>query len=109
VEIVVARSFRTRLLGLALRRRAPVEYALLLPRCRSVHTFGMRVPLDLVWLDPDGRVLALEESVRPLRVRIRPEAAAVIEAAAGEGARAAAAWLTRHTGRNDEKTHRALR
>lgn len=87
----MADSFRARLLGLALRRRPPPGRALLLPRCRSVHTFGMRFALDLVWLDSDGGVLGVEEGVRPWRVLWRREAAAVLEVAAGDGRRAAAA------------------
>jgi hypothetical protein len=79
VEIVVATSFRQRLLGLALRRRAPPGRALLIPRCRSVHTFGMRFPLDLVWLDAAGDVLTVERAVPPGRLRRRRDAAAVIE------------------------------
>ena len=87
--IVAAAGFRRRLLGLALRRRPP-DHALLIPRCRSVHTFGMRFPLDLIWLDEQGRVLALDERVPPLRVRSRRTAAAVIETSAGDGAQLAA-------------------
>jgi uncharacterized protein len=79
MEIVVARTFLARMRGLALRRRPPPGRVLLLPRCRSVHTFGMRFVLDLVWLDGDGRVIALDQSVPPNRVRTRREAAAVIE------------------------------
>src|SRR5919198_1471822 len=56
MEVVVARSFGRRLRGLALRR-APRGHALLIPRCRCVHTFGMRFPLDLTWFDRHGRVL----------------------------------------------------
>jgi uncharacterized protein len=77
--VVVARSRRARLLGLALRRRPPA-HALLLPRCRSVHTFGMRFPLDLIWLDREGRVLRVDEAVPPCRVRSCRDAAAVLEA-----------------------------
>jgi uncharacterized protein len=95
VEIVVARSLRMRLLGLALRRRPPPDQGLLIPRCRSVHTFGMRFALDLVWLDGDGRVLVVEPAVGPRRVRTRRGARAVIEVPAGEGARVAAAWENR--------------
>jgi uncharacterized protein len=81
VRIVIADSRRARLLGLALRRRPP-GHALLLPRCRSIHTFGMRFALDLVWLDRDGRVIAVDEGVPPWRVRFCREAAAVLEAPA---------------------------
>jgi len=79
MDVVVARSRRARLVGLALRRRPP-RHALLLPRCRSVHTFGMRFPLDLVWIDRDGRVLRVDEAVPPCRVRSCRDAAAVLEA-----------------------------
>ena len=91
VEVRVAHNFRTRLVGLA-GRRAPPCRALLLPRCRSVHTFGMRFALDLIWLDAEGRVLAVERCVPPCRVRRRQDAAAVLEAAAGSGERALAEW-----------------
>jgi len=77
---VVARTLRARLLGLALKRAGT---ALLIPRCRTVHTFGMRFDLDLVWLDPEGRVLAVDEGVPPRRGRGRRGAAAVIEVPAG--------------------------
>ena len=87
--IVAAAGFRRRLLGLALRRREP-DHALLIPHCRSVHTFGMRFPLDLIWLDERGRVLALDERVPPRRVRSRRIAAAVIETPAGGGGQLAA-------------------
>jgi hypothetical protein len=51
----------------------------------------MRFDLDLLWLDRDGRVLGVEEGVRPWRVRSRRDAAAVLEVPAGGGRRAAAA------------------
>jgi uncharacterized protein len=92
MEILVARSRRLRLLGLALRGRPPPARGLLIPRCRSVHTFGMRFELDLVWLDRDGRVLGVEEGVQAWRVRSRRDAAAVLEVPAGGGRSAAAAF-----------------
>jgi uncharacterized protein len=83
VEIAVARSFGARLRGLALRRRT--GHALLIPRCRSVHTFGMRFPLHLAWLDRHGRVIGLDLRVPPNRIRSRPDAAAVLEIPAVDG------------------------
>jgi uncharacterized protein len=87
MQIRVARSPRSRLLGMALRRRPPPDTGLLIPRCRSVHTFGMRFTLDLVWLDRAGRVLAVDEGVPPCRVRVRRDAFAVVEVAAGNSGR----------------------
>ena len=51
----------------------------------------MRFALDLVWLDRRGRVLSIDEGVRPWRVRSRRDAAAVLEVRAGDGERAAVA------------------
>ena len=93
MEIVIARSRWARLSGLAMRKRPSPGRALLLPRCRSVHTCGMRYPLDLVWLDGAGAVLAVERGVRPWRLRSRTGAASVIEAPAGQGEAAAQTWL----------------
>ena len=72
MEIVVAHKLRQRLFGLALRARPPDGWALLFPRCRSVHTFGMRFAIDVVFLDAQGRVLAIESGVRPGRVVAEP-------------------------------------
>jgi uncharacterized membrane protein (UPF0127 family) len=74
----VARSFRERLVGLAFRREPPAD-GLLLPRTRSVHTFGMRFALDLHWLDGDGAVVRVDRGVRPGRVRTCLKARSVLE------------------------------
>jgi uncharacterized membrane protein (UPF0127 family) len=80
-----ARTLRARLLGLAGLRAVPGDRALLLRRCRSVHTFGMRVALDLVWLGPAGEVVRVDRCVGPGRVVGCRGAQAVVEAAAGRG------------------------
>ena len=74
----VANTFRARLLGLALRARPP-DHALLLPRTRAVHTFGMRFDLDLYWLDADGRVVRVDRVVPRRRLRACARARSVIE------------------------------
>jgi uncharacterized membrane protein (UPF0127 family) len=78
IEVRVAATARARLLGLSgLRARPPC--GLLLSRTRSVHTFGMRFPLDLVWLDAHGRAVRVDASVPPRRLRSCRAARAVIE------------------------------
>jgi uncharacterized protein len=77
--IPVAEDFRTRLLGLAWRDRERAGPGLLFPRCSSVHTFGMRFPLDLYFLDSEGRVISVRRRVPPRRVVWRRGAAAILE------------------------------
>jgi uncharacterized membrane protein (UPF0127 family) len=85
VRLFIARSRRARLLGLALLARAPpAGCALVLPRCSSVHTAGMRFALDFVFLDAGGRVLRVARGVPPWRIVSCRGAAAVIEAPARE-------------------------
>jgi uncharacterized membrane protein (UPF0127 family) len=80
--VEVARSRTRRLVGLAFRREAPVG-GLLIPRCRSVHTFGLRFAVDLVWLGTGGRVLRVDRAVPPWRVRWCRAAVEVLELGAG--------------------------
>jgi uncharacterized protein len=83
LRLFVAHSRRARLLGLALLPRAPpAGWALVLPRCSSVHTVGMRFALDVVFLDAEGRVLRVARAVPPWRVVSCRGAAAAVEAPA---------------------------
>ena len=78
-RVPVAVSLPSRLLGLALLRPERAGAGLLIPRCRSVHTFGMRFPLDVVFLDRAMRPIAVCPGVRPCRVVCEPRARAVVE------------------------------
>jgi uncharacterized membrane protein (UPF0127 family) len=87
LEIADGRGERRRgLLG-----REGVDGALLLPSCRSVHTFGMRFPIDVAVCEtvgPDELVVRLTRTLPPGRVTLpRLRASAVIEAEAGAFAR----------------------
>jgi uncharacterized protein len=77
-DVPVARG-PVRLLGLALLSRQRAGPGLLIPRCRSVHTFGMRFAVDLVFLDQRGRPLRILRGLGPLRVCACRGAAAVLE------------------------------
>lgn len=81
----VAAGFRSRLLGLSRCDRTQGRPGLLIPRCSSIHTFGMRFDLDVYFLDSGGRVIAVRRRVPPRRVVWCREAAAVLEVPAGEG------------------------
>ena len=77
--VIVASGTRARLLGLALLDRSRAGPGLLIPSCRSVHTFGMRFPIDIIFLDRDGCVVRAQSAVRPGRILACAGASAVLE------------------------------
>jgi hypothetical protein len=78
-RVPVAVTLSSRLLGLALLRPERAGAGLLIPRCRSVHTFGMRFALRVVFLDGELAPLSVRETVPPRRIVREPGAAAVLE------------------------------
>jgi len=83
----VADGFRSRLRGLLGRRELPQGDGLLLSPSSSVHTLFMRFPIDVVFLDPGLRVVAVVDAVRPWRLAARKGARHVLELPAGEARR----------------------
>jgi uncharacterized membrane protein (UPF0127 family) len=96
VSVRRADTWRTRLRGLAWRRTT--DHALYFPRCRSVHTIGMRFALDLIWVDAAGDTVRVDRDVAPLRARSCRAAHGVIECPAGSAdallATLGRAWLS---------------
>ncbi len=79
--VETADTIRSRSLGLLGRREVP--RALLLRPCRSVHSLGMRVDLEVAYLDDDLTVVDVSDLPR-WRVHLpRWRAHAVLEAGAG--------------------------
>jgi uncharacterized membrane protein (UPF0127 family) len=63
-------------------RLAPGEGLWILP-CEAVHTFGMRFPIDLVYLDRQHRVKNIKCAVPPWRLSACLSAHSVLELASG--------------------------
>lgn len=78
-RVPVATTWRARLLGLSWLDAERAGAGLLIPRCRSVHTFGMRFDLCIVFLDADGFVLEEHARVGANRVVSCRGATAVLE------------------------------
>jgi hypothetical protein len=85
VEVALASRIDARLLGLAWLSPERAGAGLLIPRCSSVHTFGMRFPLDLVFLDERRAPLTIHRSVTSRRFVWRRGAAAVLELPSPQG------------------------
>ena len=77
MHVHLAATPLSRLRGLIGRPPSPTP--LLLVPARSVHTFGMRRPIDVVFLDADLRVLKVVHALRPRRLVAARGAVAVLE------------------------------
>jgi len=84
-SLEVAGSRRAR--GRGLLGRDGVDGALLLRPCRSVHTLGMRFPIDVAFCDDELRVLRVVTVPRHRLTRPVWRSRAVVEAEAGAFAR----------------------
>lgn len=81
VPVEIARSYRARARGLLGRDR--IGGAMLLTPAGSVHTFGMRMAIDVAYLDRRFRVISVR-TMRPGRLGLpRVRSRHVLEAEAG--------------------------
>jgi uncharacterized membrane protein (UPF0127 family) len=78
-RVPVAVTLLSRLLGLALLSSGRAGEGLLIPRCRSVHTFGMRFAIDVVFLDCSRAAISVRTAVGRNRVLRQRGATAVLE------------------------------
>ena len=63
----IACDFRSRSVGLLNRSSLDDDEALLIKPCNSIHTFFMKFPIDVVFLDKNGKVLKIKKRLKPWR------------------------------------------
>lgn len=81
VEIAVSRRARRR--GLLGRLRLDPSTALVLVPCAAIHTAFMRFPIDVIFVNKEGRAVHVVQRLRPWRIAVSAAAHGVIELAAG--------------------------
>jgi uncharacterized membrane protein (UPF0127 family) len=78
--LTVADTFLRSLMGLIGKSSLPEGNGLWILPCQSVHTFWMRFPIDLIFLDRQKTVIHLVEGMKPFRVsRHFTKASSVLE------------------------------
>src|SRR6188508_770896 len=80
----VADTILARMRGLLGRRGLPGGQGLFIEPTWSVHTWFMRFPIDVVFLDRDLTVLKIRRHMGPWRMAARFRARSVLELASGE-------------------------
>ena len=68
IDAEVAETFAERARGLIGRAAPPAGKGLLITRCNCIHTFLMRYPIDVAFLDRRGEVVKTVRNVRPWRL-----------------------------------------
>ena len=63
-----ASTFFARFRGLMFTASLKADHALHLAPCRSVHTFFMKYPIDVLYLDASGTVVGFDERLQPNRL-----------------------------------------
>ncbi len=66
-KVLLADSFWLRARGFMGRPKPEAGEGLFLSPCRAVHMVGLRYPLDVIFLDRKGSVVAAYEDLRPFR------------------------------------------
>lgn len=79
----VARERAERMRGLLDHASLGDAEGMWFPRCRLIHTFGMKFPIDLVYLTPSREVCKVVEAVPPARLSACLAADSVIELRGG--------------------------
>ena len=67
-RVTIARTLWARTRGLMLQSRLPEGTGLIIDPCSSIHTFWMRIPIDVVYLDRARMVVRTDEAMRPWRI-----------------------------------------
>jgi uncharacterized protein len=81
VELAATRETRRK--GLLGRNGLDAGAALVLTPCCSIHTAFMRFPIDVAFVDRDGRVIRFVRDLKPWNIAVSVRARAAIEFAAG--------------------------
>ena len=87
IELDVALDAGERMKGLLGRDGLEQGKGFLLPACTCVHTWFMKFPLDLVYLNSEMTVVKVRSNVRPFRMSWCFGAETTLELAAGEADR----------------------
>ncbi|MEI6828156.1 MAG: DUF192 domain-containing protein [Desulfuromonadales bacterium] len=83
-NLICAETLQSRMVGLLGRQSLANGEGLWIKPCKGVHTFGMHFPIDVVFLDPQLRVIGVSHALPPNRLtRLYISAASVLELPSG--------------------------
>jgi uncharacterized protein len=84
-NVMTADSFLKRLKGLMFTKELLPQSALFIYPCREIHTFFMNYNIDVLYLDNNNIIVAIDEDMKPGKIgKLVKNAAAVVELPSGK-------------------------
>lgn len=62
----ICTKFKDRLLGNCFKKE--IKEILVFPKCNSIHTFFMKVPIDVIVLDKECKIIHIEKNLKPWKI-----------------------------------------
>src|SRR5438128_2340768 len=67
-HLEIAKTLWQQTIGLLGRDGLPTGWGLWIAHCNGIHTFGMRFPIDVLFLDAEGKALRVVSALKPWRI-----------------------------------------
>ncbi|GAA0182626.1 hypothetical protein SH2C18_49720 [Clostridium sediminicola] len=84
-NVIEANTFFKRLKGLMFTKELSPQSALYIYPCNGIHTYFMNYTIDVLYLDINNIILAIDENMKPGRMgKIQKNAVAVVELLGGK-------------------------
>jgi uncharacterized protein len=61
----IAKSFFDRTLGLMFKKNIDFNSGLLIKDCNWIHTFFMRFPIDVIYIDKNNKIIDIQKNLKP--------------------------------------------
>lgn len=83
-DVIIADTLFKRMKGLLGKKEFGKGQAIVLEPCNSIHTFFMRFPIDVLFLDKENKILKAVPSLEPFKLtRVYFSAARTVELSCG--------------------------
>lgn len=66
-NVTLAQTVLARLKGLLFRKEFRNGEALIIKPCNSIHTFFMRFPIDVIFIDSNDKIVKIRKEIKPFR------------------------------------------
>lgn len=84
-DVILAKSFFKRLNGLMFTKELSQNSAMYIYPCSQIHTFFMNYNIDVLYLDKNNTILAVEDNMKPGKIGKKVKGAvSVIELSGGK-------------------------